>query len=214
MVKEFEQSSEQDLAVLLDPWLPRTKVTPEQREALEQAVQFAATVCLETCRRSGRRLLLGWTGPTPGQRHGPASVKLLHELLEQLSVVRGSAEGTLSALLDILPPAALREASLVVVSTRPLNLVEEAERSSRLSGASSRGLLGRVMFLDASRGDLAGYIKYEGTSSSATVDRRDSPLLTSERGGDGEGEGELPAAVPDLEGATGVPGRNGREGTP
>ncbi len=174
MVKEFEQQSEQDLALLLDPWLPRTKVTAEQREALEQAVQFAATVCLETCRRSGRRLVMGWTGPTPGLRQGPASVKLLHELLEQLAVVRGSGEGTLSALFDILPPSTLREASLVVVSTRPVNLVEEAERSSRLSGVPSRGLLGRIMLLDASRGDLAEYIKYEGTSSSNTLERRDA----------------------------------------
>src|SRR5258708_28025258 len=48
MVKEFEQQNEQDLAVLIDPWLPRTKVTHEQREALEQAVQFVATVRPET----------------------------------------------------------------------------------------------------------------------------------------------------------------------
>ena len=53
MVKEFEQQNEQDLAILLDPWLPRTKVTAEQREALEQVIRFAATVCLETCRHSG-----------------------------------------------------------------------------------------------------------------------------------------------------------------
>ena len=70
MVKEFEQQHEQDLAILLDPWLPRTKVTAEQREALEEAIRFAATVCLETCRHPGRRLLLGWTGATPGRPPG------------------------------------------------------------------------------------------------------------------------------------------------
>ena len=67
MVKEFEQQNEQDLAILIDPWLPRTKATPEQREAVEQAISFAATLCLETCRHQGRRLVLGWTGPTPGR---------------------------------------------------------------------------------------------------------------------------------------------------
>src|SRR4029079_9357348 len=88
MVKEFEQQNEQDLAVLIDPWLQRSKVTPEQRESLEQVIRFAATVCLETCRHLGRRLILGWTGPAPGVRQGPASVKLLHELLEQLAIMR------------------------------------------------------------------------------------------------------------------------------
>jgi len=183
MVKEFEQRNEQDLAVLLDPWLPRAKVTAEQRETLEQAVQFAATVCLETCRSSGRRLVLGWTGATPGVRQGPASVKLLHELLEQLAVMRGSAEGSLSALFDTLPPSTLREAVLVVVSTRPVNLVEEAERSSRLSGASARGLLGRVVLLDASRGDLADLITYTGTSTATAEQRRVPGKLAPGRAG-------------------------------
>jgi len=192
MVKEFEQQNEQDLAVLVDPWLPRSKATADQREALEQAVRFAATVCLETCRRSGRRLSLGWTGATPAVRQGPASVKLVHELLEQLAVLRPSAEGTLAALFDLLPPATLREALVVIVATRPVNLVEEAERSARLAGGASRGLLGRVIVLDASRGDLAGYVSYAGTSSSTTLSRRDPDPAA---GGDGP-EGDPPAPGP------------------
>ncbi len=154
MVKEFEQQSEQDLAILVDPWLPRTKAVAEQREAVEQAVSFAATVCLETCRHQGRRLILGWTGAAPGARHGPASVKLLHELLEQLAILRPASEGGLAELLDVLPPVVLREAILIIISTRPLNLLEEAERSSRLSGAAARSLMGRVILLNATQGDL------------------------------------------------------------
>jgi uncharacterized protein (DUF58 family) len=176
MVKEFEQQNEQDLAILIDPWLPRTKVTHEQREALEQAVQFVATLSLETCRQSGRRLLLGWTGPTPGLRQGPASVKLLHEFLEQLAVLRASSEGSLAPLLDLLPPAILREAAVVVVSTRPINLIEEAERSARLSGTSYRGLLG-----DAVRGDLKDLIQYTDTSTSKALTQRDAQSHSGER---------------------------------
>lgn len=172
MVKEFEQQNEQDLAILVDPWLPRTKITAEQRETLEQAIQFVATLCLDTCRRSGRRLLLGWAGASPGLRQGPASVKLLHEMLEQLAVLRGGSEGSISSLIDILPPLTLREAILVIVSTRPVNMIEEMERSSRLSGTPTRGLLGRVVLLDASRGDLNPLIQYTGTSSTATLTRR------------------------------------------
>lgn len=177
MVKEFEQQNEQDLAILLDPWLPRTKVTPEQRESLEKMIQFAATICLDTCRHQGRRLLLGWTGPTPGVRQGPASVKLLHELLEQLAVMRPSAEGTLSTLFDALPPATLREAVLVVVSNRPVNLVEEAERSARLSGASARGLMGRALLLDASNDDLADFIQFPEDSTADSS--RPRPVASS-----------------------------------
>jgi len=159
MVKEFEQQTEQDLTILLDPWLARSKASTAGREAVEATIRFAATVCFETCRHPGRRLLLGWTGPTPGVRQGPASVKLLHELLDQLATLRPSPEGGLAALLDVVPPATLRESAIFVVTTRPINLMEEAERSARMSAASLRGLLGRVTLLDASKGELAEYIQ-------------------------------------------------------
>lgn len=161
MVKEFEQQHEQDIAVLIDPWLPRTKVTPEQRQTLEELISFAATVCYDSCRQTGRRLLLGWTGPIPGMRQGPASVKLLHEVLEQLAVLRPATEGGLAALLDAMPTVMIRESLLVVISTRPVNLIDEAEKTARLGGTSARSLMGRITFLDASRGDLVDLIKFE-----------------------------------------------------
>ncbi|HEX8199597.1 MAG TPA: DUF58 domain-containing protein, partial [Isosphaeraceae bacterium] len=154
MVKEFEQQNEQDLAILIDPWLPRARATTEQHAAVEDAIRFAATACLESSRQSGRRLLLGWTGPTPGVRHGPASAKLLHEFLERLAVLEPAAEGSLAGLLDLVPASLLRSALLVVVSTRPINLNEELERSPRLAGGAGRGLAARVLLLDAARGDL------------------------------------------------------------
>jgi len=161
MVKEFEHQNDQDLAILLDPWLPRVKVTPEQREAIEATLRFAATICVEICRQGGRRILLGWTGPSPGLVQGVASSKLLHELLGHLAEMRPATEGQVSGLIDALPPSTLREALLVLVSTRPINLVEEAERSARLSGGAARGIAGRVILLDASRGDLDDLISFD-----------------------------------------------------
>lgn len=155
MVKEFEQQHEQDLAILIDPWLPGQKATSNQREAVEDAIRFVATVCLDTCRHTGRRFVLGWTGESPGLRQGPASVKLLHEMLEQLATLKASPGGSLAALLDIIPPATLRESALIVVSTRSLNLQDEAARSSRLPSTAIRGLLSRITSIDVSKGELA-----------------------------------------------------------
>jgi len=172
MVKEFEQQNEQDLAILIDPWLPRTKIDPEQRDALEQAISFAATVCLETCRRQGRRLILGWTGATPEVCQGQASVKLLHELLERLAVLRPAAEGTLAELIDILPATALRDSLLFIVSTRSINLAEEAERSARLAGSSSRNVLARAVVLNAAQGELSELIQDAGSTSRMLLEKR------------------------------------------
>lgn len=165
MVKEFEQQSDQDLAILLDPWRPPRNALPEQEEAIEAAIRFVATVCLETCRQSGRRLLLGWTGATPGLRQGPASVKLLHELLERLAVLPGTDQGRLSDLFDAMPMALLREARIVVVSTRPIRLADEAARSQRLVESSLRGFASRVQLLDASRGDLDDLIEFDAPTT-------------------------------------------------
>ena len=174
MVKEFEHQNEQDLAILIDPWLPRSKAGAEQREAIEQAISFAATLCVETARHQGRRIVLGWTGAAPGVRQGPSSVKLLHELLEQLAIMRPVSEGGLAELFDVMPPAALREALLVIISTRPINLIEEAERSSRFSGTSARGLLGRVMMLNATQGDLASLFQFDEETTRDLLQQRQS----------------------------------------
>lgn len=171
MVREYEQQNEQDLAILLDPWLPRAQVSSHQREAVERAISFAATVCLETCRRQGRRLAIGWTGAAPGVVQGPSSIKLLHELLEQLAVLRPTHEGRLAELFDALPAATLRDALLIVVSTRPLNLMEEAERSTRVAATSARGPLSRAVFLNAGRDDLDNLIRFDESDAARSTER-------------------------------------------
>jgi len=198
MVKEFEQQSEQDLVVLLDPWLPRTKASAEQREVVEKAIRFCATLCLETCRAQGRRLLLGWTGPTPGIRHGPASIKLLHELLESLALLRATAEGQVGSLIDAIPPALLREAFFVIVSTRAFNPAEALEQSTRLTEPSGLRLTGRMQVFDASRGDLDDYIRF------------DSPPRYASGAAQAQAPGSepppTPIAQPSSNGQTGVDG--------
>ena len=178
MVKEFEQQHEQDLAILIDPWLPGQKATSGQREAVEEAIRFVATVCLDTCRHTGRRFLLGWTGESPGLRQGPASVKLAHEMLEQLATLRASGAGSLGALLDIVPPSTLRESALIVVSTRTLNLHDEAARSQRLPAAAVRGLMARITSIDVSKGDLAELFRI-GRANGPAQPPADRPMVAA-----------------------------------
>jgi hypothetical protein len=63
-----------------------------------------------------------------------------------------------------VPPSTLREAVFIVISTRPINMQEEAEKTARLSGSSSRGLFGRVTLLDSSHGDLSDLIQFGDAS--------------------------------------------------
>jgi hypothetical protein len=86
-----------------------------------------------------------------------------------------------------------------VVSTRPLNLAEEAERSARLSGSSARGWSGRVTLLDAARGDLDELVQYGETPSGMLLGRREAaprwaadqePSRAPAHAGDGHGPGQ------------------------
>jgi hypothetical protein len=79
-------------------------------------------------------------------------------MLGQLALVKGTSEGKLVDLLEALPPAVIREALLVIVSTRPIALTEEFSSSTLLGEAWLRGLSSRLFVLDATRGDLDAYI--------------------------------------------------------
>ena len=92
-----------------------------------------------------------------------------------------ASEGGLAELFDVMPPAVLREALLIVVSTRPLNLIEEAERSSRLSGTSARGLLGRVMLLNAAQGDLVPLFQFADETTRDLLQQRQSSAIQDRR---------------------------------
>lgn len=189
MVKEYEQQNEQDLAILIDPWLPRSRVTKELRRRLEDTIEFAASLCFETCRKSGRRIVLGWTGPVPGLCQGFASVKLLHELLARLATMRSSPEGSLAGLLDTLPAPILRDGLLVVLSTRTVHLVEEQQKSARLAGSMSRGLAARTILLDVSHADLGAMIDFNRvmadlvTTTAQPSKRAEGPMLLEKRMG-------------------------------
>ncbi len=134
MVKEFEQQHEQDLAILLDPWLPRHQGharaarggrggDPVRRDGLPRHLpphRAAAPPGLD--RRRAR--------PPPGARVGQAPPRAARTARDRPALSRR----TLAGLLDVIPPSTLRESILIVVSTRPLNL----QRRGREVDAAAR----------------------------------------------------------------------------
>jgi hypothetical protein len=170
MIKEFEQQSEQDLVILLDPWMPRNRVTDAMRAQTELAIEFAASLCVDLCRRERRRLTLGWTGASPDLRQGPASVRLLHEMLTCLATIKPNHELSIHQLMEIMPPATLREAIFIIVSTRPMQWGDELSKSERLRSASGRGLAHRIVFLDASSGVLDDLLEFDRRGSGTRLE--------------------------------------------
>jgi len=159
MVKEFEQDKDQFVAIVLDPWILEGPRRAEYERAAELMIRFAATVCVDTCRQPGRRLLLAWTGPNHGIRHGPASSRLMHEILNTLSTLEAHTTGQISTLFENIPPAIVRDSTLVLITTRPFDTRDLSTRSTGVQDVHFREFANRLLVLNAHRGELGPYFE-------------------------------------------------------
>lgn len=156
VVRQFEQPRNRDVALVVELWQP---ASPDraQRESVELAVSFAATVVTDLCRRGGSDLLLATAADGEHITQGPASAALMHTMMEQLAVVEPHADDRLPGLLD----AALRRldpgTEVVLVSTRPLRLTDRARFAAVAADPSRRATLRRIRVVDASHHELETY---------------------------------------------------------
>jgi uncharacterized protein (DUF58 family) len=84
MVRQFERAVHQDVALYIDLWQPDLS-TDEDREYVERAVSFAATLIHERCRRDGCRIWLAIAGANAAPLEGTASAWLVREAMSRLA---------------------------------------------------------------------------------------------------------------------------------
>jgi uncharacterized protein (DUF58 family) len=128
MVREFEEGSDDNLILVLDPWHPAAEFDTEKtfsEELLEDAVSLAATICWEWCRQNAARFTLIVARPAPVVLDGFTSRDYGLRMLEQLAVTPGYSERSEDALGEALPrPASLAPGPIVVVGVRPESLAQ------------------------------------------------------------------------------------------
>ncbi|MBX7167127.1 MAG: DUF58 domain-containing protein [Pirellulales bacterium] len=160
MVRQFEQQRNEDLAVILDLWEP-VAPTPEQRENVELAVSFVATIVADLCRRGGSHLVLAVTGQPLHDATGPASMGLLSDVMEHLALAS-------SDVCDRLPPTlprVLREVrpgtQVVLVSTRAVDLTDTDRFVELWQDPRLRRWVNRVACFDTSNPELSSYYQVD-----------------------------------------------------
>ncbi len=121
MVKQFEQQRHRDLALFLDLWQP-ADADFAQRENVELAVSFAATLVAEHCRQGAGRLMLGIAGEKLRLVQGQASTGLLREAWEALAMAEPCAEDQLPRLFEQGLAEWHQRAVLISVGTRCVDL--------------------------------------------------------------------------------------------
>lgn len=128
MVREFQQSRDQDLVVLLDAWQPSN---PRAHDilALERAVSLAASVAVDQCQRgrdafpyfaAAGQILLDWGGASGSHR--------LEALLDGLALLQAAENPHLDALLQQCSEQLTPRHRVLLVTSRPTDVTDLVNR--------------------------------------------------------------------------------------
>lgn len=119
VVRQFEQQRHRDVAVLLDLWEP-TRPTTADRENVELAISFAATVVSDACRRGGSNLLMAIGTESIELAGGAASPPVMEDVMAQLALAEATPSASLTRLVDAVMPKTNSDAEIVVITSRQL----------------------------------------------------------------------------------------------
>ncbi|MFV0442534.1 MAG: DUF58 domain-containing protein [Planctomycetaceae bacterium] len=124
MVREFQQSRDQDLVILLDAWLPAKPLSADLL-AVERAISLAASVAADQCQR-GRDAFpyFAAAGKAEMEWGGASGSHRLDTLLDALATLEPAATSNLPSLLNQGNDHLTPRHKLLLVSSRPGELFD------------------------------------------------------------------------------------------
>ena len=133
------------------------KPTAAERENVELAVSFAATVLSDLCRRGGSKVHLATHNEKPHCLGGPAAAALLQDMMKILAVLESRADNCLPALMDYALNQVAAGTEIILVSTRPVDLNDAAHFQALFSDPHRRHLANHIRSIDTSSEELKRY---------------------------------------------------------
>jgi uncharacterized protein (DUF58 family) len=159
-VRQFEQQQNQDLALVLDLWLPANP-RDEDQGRVEVAVSFAATLVDELARRGGSRLTIALAARQRGHWSAAASPLFARQSLERLALVDAAAENRLAETLSEVVTGLPLGTQVVVISTRG-SLLGSLGRSEPFAARHRhQRALGSVIWLDVDSAEVRRMFAWE-----------------------------------------------------
>lgn len=151
MVREFQQTRDRDLVLLVELWQPAHPTTSDLNR-VELAISFAATVLYENLRQSREaRLRMIVVG---SQTFAWDHLSSLEQALDQLSLASASVTADVRPVIDETMQRISSSSRVVVVSARP-----STEQLARARGATDPV---NMLCLSAEIDDLSPYFVLEG----------------------------------------------------
>ncbi|MDA7527883.1 DUF58 domain-containing protein [Planctomicrobium sp.] len=141
MVREYEESRDRDLLLIIDGWLPQQS-DPVQEENFERGLRFATTVCMEHLRSSRiSSLYVRLTGEENLEWRGDQGEAHVDELLDAFSRTDGNYQIEASQLFEDLDRVKSGKRRVVIITARPEEVREalQANPEHRLQDAQIYG---------------------------------------------------------------------------
>ncbi|MFO1093402.1 MAG: DUF58 domain-containing protein [Planctomycetaceae bacterium] len=136
MVREFRESRDRQLIVLLDAWQP-LRPTERDVEQTELVISMAATMCVHHLRNSrDSHLYFGAHGEPFAE--WDSSSGATESLLDLLALLRPTSSSDFTALRAAAAAHGARRARLLLVSTRPEVAAQELRRLQEKNGPADR----------------------------------------------------------------------------
>jgi uncharacterized protein (DUF58 family) len=158
VVRQFEQHRNRDLAVLLDLWQPEAPRLAD-RENVELAVSFAATVVADACRRGGSDLLVCTTAKGSRDIRGPASGLLVQGVMEELAAAEASAGDHLPDMLRRALATIDPGTEVVLVTTRATDVADIQRLPPLAADPQRRSLAQRIRVINTADANLNEYFQ-------------------------------------------------------
>jgi uncharacterized protein (DUF58 family) len=118
IVRQYERRRSQDVAIVLDPWLPAS-ATERDEGLAELAISFAATALCDVANRGHSRLTMAIAAAKPRCHTGPGSTVFCEDVLADLAELALSDGRSVSAAMQQALEASPRGTRLIVISPRP-----------------------------------------------------------------------------------------------
>ena len=167
MIREFEQSRDHHLVILLD--LFQQDRTMENRANLEMAISFAATLSVEHVRDTREaRLGIALSSDTITDIEGPARASTLEAILDALALAKGSRKSNLGALIREAAKVESGGSRVVLITPRraeAIHQIDEVIRETQSGRAIER--TSEIRVISSRTEDLADTISFPGAESPA-----------------------------------------------
>ncbi|HLA84935.1 MAG TPA: DUF58 domain-containing protein [Thermoguttaceae bacterium] len=160
VVRQYEQPRNRDMAVLVDLWRPG-EPTRDDRDHVELAVSFAATVVAELCRKGNATIWLATTAAPREAIGGSTSPVLLGDCMRRLATAEAGEKDRLAEMLEDVLDRINQVNEIVLVTTRPVDW-DDSRRFGHLTQDPARAAaLRRIRVVNASDATLGRYFQVE-----------------------------------------------------